>query len=177
MRMNESTPKDQNESDLVKGASIFFGPDFVEVHAESGGHTSMLDRDSFSAYLPADAAIQEIVPLVQKALAASHSWWPDKFVATGGWRGMSDRWKAWVVELHQQVPAKKSKATLFKGVRWLEVKRRDNVLTLIPKARVRQDEYGYIKAENGTLKLVFDLDTPGFVWDEALEQAMDKCEG
>lgn len=175
--MAQPSVRDANESDLVKGASVFFGPEFVEVHAESGGHTGMLDREAFCAYLPAGVSASEIAPLVQQALMASHSWWPDKFVATGGWRGSSARWNSWIAELHQRLPMKKSKATLFEGVRWLEIKLRNDALTLIPKARIRRDEYGFIKGERGTLELVFDINRPQFSWEEALSQGMARCEG
>lgn len=175
--MAQPSVRDANESDLVKGASVFFGPEFVEVHAESGGHTGMLDRESFSAYLPAGVATSEIAPLVQKALMASHSWWPDKFVATGGWRGSSTRWNSWIAELYQRVPMKKNRAALFEGVCWLEIKLRNDVLTLIPKARIRRDEYGYIKSERGVLELMFDINHPQFSWEEALGQGMARCEG
>ena len=176
--MEESVVKDANESALVKGASLFFGPDFIEVHAESGGHTSMLDRAAFHAYLPADASTTEIALLVQQALEASHSWWPDKFVASGGWRGMTSRWNDWVQEMHQRFPAKKSKSALFNGLCWLLIKRRENVLTLLPKNRVRGDGYGFLAGENKqTLSLVFHLDDPCFDWNDALRQGMERCIG
>jgi hypothetical protein len=175
--MQTEAGNDANESALVKGASIFFGPDFIEVHADTGGHVSMLDREAFHVYLPGTAAIQEIIPALQKALQASHSWWPEKFIATGGWRGMSIRWNEWIAELHRLFPKKKSRATLFKGVCWLEVKVRDNSLTMIPKARVRQDGYGYIKGEHGTVTFEFELNDSSFSWEAALSKAMARCEG
>lgn len=176
--MNDTVIKDANESALVRGASLFFGPAFIEVHAETGGHTSMLDRAAFHAYLPPDASTQEIALLVQQALDASHSWWPDKFVASGGWRGMTSRWNDWVQEMLQRFPAKKSKSALFKDLCWLLIKRRENVLTLYPKNRVRGDGYGFLPGENKqTLSLVFQLDDPAFDWSEALRQGMAHCKG
>lgn len=170
--------RDANESALVRGASLFFGPSFIEVHAETGGHTSMLDRVAFNAYLPPDASVQAIVPLVQQALEASHHWDDDKFVSSGGWRGMTSRWNDWVQEMHQRFPAKKTKSALFKGLCWLLIKRRENVLTLFPKNRVRGDGYGFLPGEDKqTLSLVFRLDDPDFDWSEALRQGMAHCKG
>jgi len=169
---------DANEGALVKGASLFFGPSFIEVHAETGGHTSMLDRAAFHAYLPPDASTLEIARLVQQALDASYHWDMELFAARGGWRGMTPRWNDWVQEMHQRFPAKKSKSALFKGLRWLLIKRRENVLTLFPKNRVRGDGYGFLPGENKqTLSLVFHLDDPAFDWSDALRQGMAHCKG
>jgi CDI immunity protein len=131
---------DLNESSQVQGATVVFGAEFIEVIAATGGHSSMDDLDAFNAFLSPDSNAEAIAMAVLAALDASHSWWPDKFVATGGWRGAAPRYEAWIADLLTRYPAK-SHATLFKGLKRLVIKRKSNQITFKPMTRVRADVY------------------------------------
>lgn len=169
--------EDKNESALVQGASIYFCDSFIEVHSQSGGHVGMLDRNAFDVFLPPEVSDDRILNSMLAALEASHSWWPEKFVASGGWRGAESRRKEWIAELIRRFPEKRNKSILFRGLRWLEIKRRHGVVTFFPKNRVSGDGYGFLPGRSPTDHLKFIVESPDdqSVLQQSLRLAMQNC--
>lgn len=164
------TATDLNESSLVQGATVVFCNDFIEVIAATGGHSSMDDLDAHNAFLEPDSSAETIAAMALAALDASHSWWPDKFVATGGWRGATPRYETWIADLLKRFPVK-NRTTLFKGLKRLVIKRKGNQITFKPMARVRADVYKPLQAAS----IVVEATANPRELAASLQVAMGRC--
>jgi len=176
MQALNGSSTDANEGDTVKGASILFGPSFIAIYSESGGHVGVMDRDSFYVCLPPQTGRDEVARNVLLALDASHAWSKNKWLESGGFRGAEERRKSWIQEMFAKFPQfKKSKGKLFDDLAWLHVKLKGDVYSFIPKSRMKLDGYGFIVEGGRTVCISADLNSPDFNFEESLYVGMRMC--
>lgn len=176
--MNEDriAQNDFNEGTTIKGASLFFGKDFIAIYAESGGKVGVMDRDAYSILLAPNSPITIVAHHISLALEASHNWSDEKWVTSKGYLGAEERRKAWIADLLSKHPKLKGKKSLlFDGLAWMHVKKKGSIFTLVPKRRIRGDGYGFIVSQGNTLQMIFDSSDDSFSLESALQAGMRSC--
>jgi hypothetical protein len=168
---------DINDEANVEGCSVWWGPQFIEIYAESWGNVGLMDRESFDTTLRPTAPLDEVAQNVLSALAASKQWSPTQWAQSNGFVGSDVRRRQWISEMLNKIPAFKGrKSELFTGLRWMHVRRRGTLYAIVPKRRVKGDGYGFILNETGgTLVLYSDANDVDFRLARFIDQGYRAC--